>query len=150
MVTGNKARKRNQSRRWPCWCCGRWWEHTLCCVQSVINGVTNESQVWKISKGCRTKYMFKMCIRRGVMWCEKHEHWQADCSMFYADVITGCWDAWQELVGKMGGLAVRRQRCVELKTFLLSWGREEGDGLNRAEGVCWVRWERCELGGDCR
>ena len=81
----------------------------------------------------------------------KPGNWQADWWMFYADVIAGCRDTWQEFWdGKTGGLAVRWQRCVELKTFLLSWGTEDRDGLNMWKGqwgLCWVRWE---FGGDSR
>ena len=42
---------------------------------------------------------------------QKHGHWQADRWMSYADVITGCLDTWQKWGVKMGGLAVRWQRC---------------------------------------
>ena len=43
MVTGNKARERIQSGRWPCGCCGRGvGANSMLCMQSVINGVTND------------------------------------------------------------------------------------------------------------
>ena len=41
-VSGNKARERIQSGRWPCGCCGRGWEQTLCFVLNVINGGERE------------------------------------------------------------------------------------------------------------
>ena len=63
--------------------------------------------------------------------------------LFYIDMIEGCcWVTLQELGGKIGGLIVRWQWCVELKTFLLSWGREDWNGLYvwKGQRACLLRW----------
>ena len=40
------------------------WEQTLCCVMSVINGVTNDAQILEISKGVQNFASLK-CAREG-------------------------------------------------------------------------------------